>query len=142
MTGRLALDTNVLLYALTRGSAFYEPAAAILRGQTDCDLMASELVVAELLSHDSVGSKAEYEKVDGLIRSQVFEVVPVSAEVLYLAAGLRREHRLTLADAIHVAAAVVGKATHFVTNDRDLRRCTVAGLEFLDLETVGRLMAR
>jgi predicted nucleic acid-binding protein len=134
MTLRLGLDTNIVLYALIRDSQWHEVAADLLRGRSGGELWASELIIAELLSHDSVKAKLEYDKVDGLIRSGVFTLIPVSSAVLYRAAEIRREHHLNLADAIHLAGAIHAKATHFVTNDVDLLGQPMQGLRLVGPE--------
>jgi predicted nucleic acid-binding protein len=59
-------------------------------------------------------------------------MLDVTAAVAERAAALRAQHNLRLPDAIQVAAALEGGATHFVTNDARLR--ALAGLTIVLLD--------
>jgi predicted nucleic acid-binding protein len=53
-----------------------------------------------------------------------FEVWAMTREVVERSAELRARHRLKLADALHLAAALVNRADLFLSNDDQLRRVT------------------
>ncbi|HPO12257.1 MAG TPA: PIN domain-containing protein [Candidatus Hydrogenedentes bacterium] len=52
--------------------------------------------------------------------SAALEVVPISDNILEIAAELRATTRLKLPDAIHMATAIVTNCTSFLTNDRSI----------------------
>ena len=61
-----------------------------------------------------------------------FEAWDVTRDVIERAAELRAKHRLKLADALHVAAAIVNRADLFLANDDKLRRITEIRVLALD----------
>jgi predicted nucleic acid-binding protein len=59
---------------------------------------------------------------DFLVSFPVIDLVPVSTPVAGWAADLRARYNLRLGDACQMGAALANGATHFLTNDAQLRR--------------------
>lgn len=131
-----ALDSNILIYALTNHPDFGAAAGNLLRAGSSRTLCGSELLISELLSHGSVRGEHDEEHIRDFLTGEFLRLVPVTAPVLHEAARLRREHRLALADAIHLASAVISGADSFVTNDHALLKLSVPRLNLLGLKQV------
>lgn len=69
---------------------------------------------------------------DFLVNFPVIDLVPVSTPVAGWAADLRARYNLRLGDACQMAAALAKGATHFLTNDTQLRRVTELTVLILD----------
>lgn len=67
-----------------------------------------------------------------LLAERHLTVLPVDGEVAERAARLRATYGLRTPDAIQVAAAIIGEATHLLTNDLRLKR--VAEVEVVALD--------
>jgi predicted nucleic acid-binding protein len=122
---RVALDTNVLIYAIEGRGRESTVARAVLDalGTTPLSAIFSILGMAELLVGPAQADDAalvhryadEIEGIEGLV------IAPFSRAVAIEAALLRGTGAWALADAIHLATARASGATAFVTNDRGLR---------------------
>jgi predicted nucleic acid-binding protein len=146
LSGTIAIDTPIYIYALERDPAFAPLADSVLALVRDGALRAvsSTLVVAETivqpyrLGLDALA--AEY-----VLRLERFPNVSLLApdvEICRAAAELRGKHRaLRLPDALHVATAVEAGASAFLTHDKDLPRnlpIRVVQLSDLASDTGGR----
>jgi len=115
----IAVDTNLFIYVLNDHPDLCQPSADILR-HTD-NLLASELVLAEILSDHSLSDPQDQQKVLDFIDSLSMNMYPVERAILVLAAQFRRNHKsLQLADAVHLATAQYCGAEAFITNDQSL----------------------
>ena len=130
------LDTNVFVYAV-EGFAEYrafltELFAAIDRGEVTA--VTSELTLAEVLVEPLERGRddvvAIYEEM--LQTSDHLVVAPIDRPVLFAAAEQRAVLGISLADAIHVATALLSGCSILLTNHRRLRAPTplaIRGLE-------------
>ncbi|MGH2354573.1 MAG: type II toxin-antitoxin system VapC family toxin [Chloroflexota bacterium] len=119
------MDTLVFIYALERNSQFVRPAEAVLRAilQGRLTAIASTLLVAELLvlpyrqqRHDVADRYVNY-----LQTYPNLALVPPGVAICRRAAELRGGHEgMRLPDAIHLATAIEGGASAFITNDHRL----------------------
>lgn len=82
----------------------------------------SELTLAEVLVRPFIDGNTQRQTAyqQALQSSDVFEVVPVSRDILIEAARLRSVANLRLPDAIHGATARLTGCETFLTNDRRL----------------------
>jgi len=133
---RIALDSNILIYAVEQSPVFGDLAAGVFRW---LDAPRNSAVVSTLTFLEV--SVAPYrdnceELVDsyyGLFKLYPqLDCVPVTIDVADLAAQLRAEHQLKTPDAIVAATAIRSGATALVTNDPVFDR--VAEFETLLLE--------
>ena len=123
--GPLYLASNVFIYAF-EGAQPWATAAARLLGavvRSEMRAVTSELTLAECLTKPfQLKRQADVDLYCDAIRSQGgFEVLPITREVLMLAAKLRAEHGCRLPDAIHLATAVSTGCSAFITNDERLQ---------------------
>jgi predicted nucleic acid-binding protein len=90
-------------------------------------LIASVVTLAEVLT----GAKVGHHPVGparGLFADMISELVPVTAAVAETASSLRAAHRwMRLPDALILASAVIGGASHVITGDR--RWLEIRGLD-------------
>ncbi len=125
----LALDTNILIYVLENNPEFGRKAAALLQANED-NVILSELVYAEILSAPKMSRTKNRQIAAGFLDSLRVEFVPLTKEVLLLAANMRAAHtpKLGLGDALHLACAITAGAEKFVTNDRQLAKLHIKDL--------------
>ena len=123
-SARVYLDTNVLIY-LTEGTVAQKAALRGLFLSFDARAaryFTSELAYTETLVHPIRTGKAELIQAYEHLLTQVVEALPLTREVLCLAAKLRAQTpSQRTSDALHVATAIVAGANVFVTGDRGIR---------------------
>jgi predicted nucleic acid-binding protein len=135
---RIALDSNVFIYALSRHPEWSGPAfqllASIERGKATG--VASVLCLMEVIVQPQSISVEQGDNaqlfMEGLHGIDYFSV---DAEVAIRASRLRAGFgpKLRTPDALHLSTALVEQADIFVTNDRDLLGLGVAGLKIVSL---------
>jgi predicted nucleic acid-binding protein len=119
---RVGLDTLVVIYALERNPRFARPAEAVLRAVLEGRLtaVASTLLVAELLVMPYRQGRLDVADryVDYLEHYPNLTLVAPGISLCRVAAELRGGREgLKLPDALHLATAIEGGASAFVTND-------------------------
>lgn len=129
------LDANVFIYALEAVDPWAGITARLLAAIDSgrFEATTSELTLAECLVKPlELGRTEIAETYSDLLQTRPgLAVVPIDRLVLSEAARLRAEHRLPLADAIHLATAVRSGCKLFVTND--LRFRSVPGVSRVSL---------
>lgn len=120
------IDTNVFIYAVESVHRSSETLREIFRAIDETAILAftSELSLAEVLAKPLLIGAADlvdiYEEI--LRPDGALTVVLVERPILRMAAKLRGELGVKLADAIHVATAQRESCDVFLTNDDRLRR--------------------
>jgi predicted nucleic acid-binding protein len=120
------VDSNVFIEAIEGPDEVALPIKQLFQYARErrSRLVSSELTLAEVLAPPR-GAKARDELASlyvGLLLEQgLFELKPVSRDVLLSTVGLRRTVRLKLPDAIHLATAIQQGCLYFVSRDRDFR---------------------
>jgi len=114
-SAKCVFDSNILIYFVENDEEFGLLATQALAKAIDTNGAAfSVLALTELLSHKQ--TPAQLKKLAHLER--VVQFIDVSREVARRAGGLRATHpTLRTPDAIHLATALVCKASRFITND-------------------------
>ena len=131
---RIALDSNVFIYALERNIEWSKPAIAILRqleGETITGV-ASVLCLSEVLAYPFMKSQQMGEDAQLFMEGLGgIDYIPMDAEIAIRAGRLRAAHgpKLKTPDAIHLATALWEHADLFVTNDRELLKLTLLDLK-------------
>lgn len=64
-------------------------------------------------------------------RSPQIELLPFTADTAERYAGIRGNHHVSPADAIHLACAAHGAIDLFLTNDHRLQRLAIPGIQFI-----------
>jgi predicted nucleic acid-binding protein len=133
----IGLDTSVFIYHL-EGHTRYLPLTQELLAGVQAGrqrAITSTITVMELTVRPwQVGRPAvarEYEAL--LVHFPHLTLADVTRDVARRAAQLRARHRIRPADALHVATALVHRATGFVTNDRRLMQLS-SGLDTIVLD--------
>ena len=125
-SGHIYLDTNCFIYSIERIAPYYQLLDALWRDihSQGLTVITSELTLLETL----VGPlRTGNQTLEGLFRTVLLtspdvRLVPITLEVLDLAAHLRATAGLKTPDAIHAATALETGATLCVTNDAAFRR--------------------
>lgn len=119
--GRVYLDTNIFIYGLEGGNDASDRIAELLiRGASARKrFFTSAFVAAELFvipyREGNLDIIAQYEHV---LSGNGIEVLPLSPLAYRYAAALRAgKPSLKLPDALHLAMAILGEASHFLTAD-------------------------
>jgi predicted nucleic acid-binding protein len=146
VTSRLYLDSNVFIYALegapdvaTKLQVLFD----IFQARAG-SAVTSELALAEILPKAADWQRRYY--LDLIIWRQIFELRPVSRDVLLETASYRRAARVEgagmpkLPDAIHVVTAMQSGCFRILSGDR--RLCVPAGYSVIypDFDGISRLI--
>lgn len=131
------LDSCVVMYLIemdepwhSRVRALLLPAAGPLPQVAFSDLTRMECRVGPLLRRDS-DALSEYDQffaTPGLYR------IAIDTPAFDLATDLRARHRIGVADALHIAAAVVAGCEEFWTNDLRLLKATEGRLRMVTFD--------
>lgn len=120
---RVAVDTNIFVYHLTRESLFHPKAVKLLETtvKKKINLITSNITIIEVLSYDAP------EKQIKLLEKELFqipnvEIMEVSNDIAIESARIRRDYGFRLPDSIQLATAVSAKAKAFITNDEGLKK--------------------
>lgn len=125
---RLGLDTAVFIYHLERHPRYFALTHPLLAGVEAGHWSACTSVVTLMeltvrpwqLGQPEIAQRYEA----ALAQFPNLMLLDVTPGIARQAAQLRAHYRLRPADALQLATALVGGATLFVTNDRDLARVT------------------
>ena len=125
----IAVDTNLFIYVLAEHPDYGLAAEALLNRGEQEPLIASVLVIGELLgvSDPSKATQLSYAR---LMLSSLhgLQLMPADETIVYAATALMQQQGLRLQDAIHLATAHQAGATEFWTNDKKLAKVTLPGL--------------
>ena len=134
----VGLDSATLIYALEEHQEYAGPMREFLVGLRSGRFraVASTVALVEVLTlplrRGEAGRARAYEALlldtHGLAVADLSVSVPVARE----AARLRARHNLRTPDAVQLATALAGGASHFLTNDAQLRRVTELRVLVLD----------
>ena len=136
-------DANPLMYAFESRPELSDPIRPLiqaLRAKPGA-AVTSELVLAELLAPiKRPGAKPQNVRrriyFDLLIWSRIFDLRPITRDILIETADLRRFIKLKLSDAIHMVTAIQAGCTFFLSNDDDTCR-TPEGLRHVKPDAEG-----
>jgi len=132
---RIYLDANIIIYAVEGFIDYANNIQALLMAMDNAEMVAvtSELTLAETLVKPLKDGKTKIQQAyrDFLQTTAVFEVIPISREILESAASLRATTLFKLPDAIHYATAQQQSCDTFLTNDLRLKTAGVANIKFI-----------
>ena len=118
------VDSCLFIYWVEREGPVADAAVRWLEAQSGAAMCVSPLVRLEVLVQPMrSGNPVLIQAYEALLASQQW--LPVGDEIFSRALGLRAQHGLKTADALHLATALHHGCTEFWTNDDRLR--TVAG---------------
>lgn len=132
----IALDTAVLIYYLEDVAPYAAKLERMLTNRDGIQLQLCAVAWAEILAgpwrqgREDLSRELERQ----LLGVPGLTVTPVGQQEASLAAQLRGTQRLQLPDALILAAAQLGGASVFLTNDRELSRVQGLSLEVKLLE--------
>lgn len=122
------LDTSLYIYFFEDHPVFAQDVQDILSEVIELKkpLFGSELLFSELLTLPYKENQQElvnlYQRLPTIIPS--FRAVAVSREIAIGSARLRAKYDLRTPDAIHLATAIVCKASCFICSDKKLQKIT------------------
>jgi predicted nucleic acid-binding protein len=132
----IAIDANIVIYALTGNTEFAEPSKIILQRIAREGGIASVLLLSEVLSQtDSNQPAARREVQEFLGNLRGLRRIAVSEPIAFQTAALMRDYpkKLRLGDAVHLATALEMGAKEFWTNDLALAKITTSNLKIKTL---------
>lgn len=122
------LDTNVFIYEIEGNPSVAEPVHDLVSALRRRPGIAttSELTLAEVLAPPSrAGAMPLHVKrrlyIDLIVWSRFVDLRPISRDILYETAEVRKMARLKLPDAIHLVTAIYSGCQYFVCNDHRLK---------------------
>jgi len=128
---RVAVDSPPLIYILDDHRTLAPRFAPLFEAEAagSLEIVVSSIALAEVLAGPL---KAGNEALANRYRRamEMWQIVPVDADIAVLAARLRALHGLRLPDAIHAATAISSGCAALVTHDRDFAR--LKGLRIID----------
>lgn len=122
---RVYLDTNCFIYFLQSSEQYAPLVSPFLERSARglLEIVTSELTIAEMLVKPYKEARPDiaqqYRRFFSMER--IIATRPIGLGILDAAAALRATHRLSLADAIHLATAIDGGCAIFLTNDSGIR---------------------
>lgn len=122
----VGVDSSVFIYTFEQHPQ-YEPFCRVLFKRLDegvLELATSVVSISEVLVRPFERRDAEVIALYDQVFSQLphLKIAPIDYHTAKLAAHLRAAYHILLPDAYQLAAALSGKATLFVTNDRALKK--------------------
>lgn len=130
----IAFDTNIFIYVLEGNEQFGPKAASALR-QAQGNGCASQFVYLELLSNRAFSDDHKRNIAISFLDSQRLQFIETNKQVLLEAARLRATMmpKIGAGDALHLASALYTGAENFITNDINLSKLKINGLEIVVL---------
>jgi predicted nucleic acid-binding protein len=120
---RIYLDSAPIIYLVEQVAPYHEQIRALLQ-DTDI-LITSELTRLECrvkpIRDSNINILMDY---DTFFQTALAEIVSLNSEVIDLATEIRANHNFSVADSIHLAAALHAQCDLFVTNDSQITRFT------------------
>lgn len=135
------LDSNVFIYSVEGSSERAGPAQRLLETfrHADGKFVTSELSLAEVLAPapEGVRRASSYRRkyLSLIVWNRSVDLIPVTRDILYETAEVRRFTRHKLPDAIHCATAVMTGCKYLVSGDRKMQRLP-QGMTWLDVDDV------
>lgn len=135
---KIALDTNLFIYAFEQHPRYGETIKALLEAIEEevVEGVASTITLTEILTKPIREGNDRLEKRYRLLFTHFpnLKVVPIDVSVAERAAYLRGRNGLKTPDALILSSAIVSGADVFLTNDRRLE--TVTDIRTLSIEDV------
>jgi predicted nucleic acid-binding protein len=137
---RVYFDVNLFIYAVEPSDTMHSYFSTVSRlfemaVSGEIQAMTSELALAEALVGAYKNKPLLVSLYEALLCNRAeLTVYPINRDVLTAAALLRSQHKMALADAIHIATALNHQADFFIT--QDLRLQTPTGLPKLTLDSL------
>lgn len=131
---RIYWDSMIFVYLIEANPLFGPRVKQVLERmeQRGDRLMTSVFTVGEVLTGPSKAGAADVvTKIKQWFEKGDIEILPFDWVTADRYSLLRSTHKVTQADAIHLAAASVAGADVFVTNDKDLQKLTIPGIRFI-----------
>lgn len=131
----LYLDTCCIIYLVEAISPFH---AAVIRRvmahnvAPGAEIMSSRLARLECRTKPRRESDAALlSRYETFFTAQRFRIAEISPAVIESATDLRAKYGFKTPDAIHLATAIVQRASTFLTGDAQLRRCSEIVVEVI-----------
>lgn len=111
----IAFDSNILIYVLENDPCFGDKAVDVFYEIEQVGGICSSLIITEAMRAPIISKS-----LIGPLLSRSVTILPVTEQIAEMAGVIKIEHGLKNVDSIHIATAIAGGATEFVTNDKKL----------------------
>ncbi len=130
----IALDSNIFIYVLEGNQTFGRRAADILKAAQG-NACVSLFMYMEVLSHSAFLNPENKKLALSFLEEQQLQIIEMGKDIILRAAHLRASltPKLGTGDALHLASALEAGADRFITNDQDLVKLKLKGLEIVSL---------
>ena len=127
------LDTNVFIYFFQEHPKFGLKAKEIfsLISSGEISAVSSVLTLTELLSL-SESEETVIKLHERFLETPNLYLQSVDSNIAVKASLLRRKYKFKIPDALQLASAIQVRATHFITNDKALKKCEEIRVVLLD----------
>jgi predicted nucleic acid-binding protein len=134
-SGLVYLDANAVIYCVEKHPVYWpllQPLWLAAKGKT-IEIVSSELTLMEtLISPLKSGDTILVNTYEQLFQQAQTRLLPITQDILRVAARLRATTKLKTPDAIHLATAQLVGCVLFVTNDAGFRGIATLPLVILD----------
>lgn len=124
MTGKIFIDTPVLIYLVEKNPSFFEPVSLFLAESIESghSLCTSVITVAEFgIKPRKLNRIDTLSKFERIVKS-LLEVQQIDWDVAEISSILRAKYTsLRASDSLQIACAIKNKCSRFVTNDKRLK---------------------
>jgi predicted nucleic acid-binding protein len=131
---RIYWDTMLFVYWIEDNPRYAPRVLQILENMSlrQDQLCTSAFTAGEVLTGPiKFGSPQIAGKIRNIFQSPLVEVLPYTLETSEFYAEIRATHRISAADAIHLASAAEAKTDLFLTNDKNLVGKVIPGIQFI-----------
>lgn len=136
----LALDTNILIYAIEGNTNLGQAAVKLLQAPiAQLKRTISASTITEILSNPKLNNEEADDLYQTILQLDC-RFIPLSQEVLLETAKIRRQLRIATPDAIHLACAKIAQVDYFVSNDLILLRQSIPTVKSINLESAIKLL--
>jgi predicted nucleic acid-binding protein len=131
---RIYWDTMLFVYWIEDHPRYAKRVRHLLdkMKQRQDQLCTSSFAVGEILVGPyKTGANETAKKIRDVLRPPFVDVISYTLEMADLYAEIRAKHKVSPADAIHLACAAQGHIDLFLTNDLDLTTKVIPGIQFI-----------
>lgn len=123
---KVYVDSCIYIYLFEGTTAFSEIASETFKklNENNTTIVGSPLILSELLRTEKLKDDMEKREIikEKFLTTPNLEIIDFSLPIADLAASISVKYKLSLADAIHLATAIIDRCEVFITNDKRIKK--------------------